>query len=128
LLEALTAFEEAAKLDPEAAGVFKAQVPLLLMLDRRGRLECGQTRARPRRWRSRLLVPRRPAAQGARRAEGVSGRARQGARHAGLVKSSRKLAQQLYFDLGQYLESTDAFADAIVAYTESAKILDSPRT
>src|SRR5215471_8578076 len=34
LLEALSAFEEAAKLDPEAAGVFKAQVPLLLMLDR----------------------------------------------------------------------------------------------
>src|SRR5712671_5818826 len=34
LLEALSAFEEAAKLDPDAPGVFKAQVPLLLMLDR----------------------------------------------------------------------------------------------
>src|SRR5262245_65055731 len=34
LLEALKAFEQAAKLDPEAPAVFKAQVPLLLALDR----------------------------------------------------------------------------------------------
>src|SRR4051812_16846378 len=34
LLEALKAFEKAAALDPEAAAVFKAQVPILLALDR----------------------------------------------------------------------------------------------
>ena len=34
LLEALKAFEEAGRLDPDAAAVFKAQVPLLLTLAR----------------------------------------------------------------------------------------------
>ena len=34
MLEALKAYEEAARLDPEAPAVYKAQVPLLMALDR----------------------------------------------------------------------------------------------
>src|SRR5262249_16293650 len=44
----------------------------------------------------------------------------------GLVREQPQLAQQLYYDRGQYLESTEALAEAAVAYGESAKILDHP--
>lgn len=127
LLEALSAFEEAAKLDPDAPGVFKAQVPLLLMLDRPRdaltaikrvlTLDAGDHES----W---FLAAR--LHKGLGELKEYRAALDKGLATPGLVRDQPQLAQQLYFDLGQYLESTDALAAAIVAYGESAKILDHP--
>jgi tetratricopeptide (TPR) repeat protein len=127
LLEALAAFEEAAKLDPEAAGVFKAQVPLLLLLDRprdalaaiKRVLELDETDHES--W---FLAARLHKGLGEWKAYRAA--LDKGLAVPGLVQEEPQLAQQLYFDLGQYLESTEDLAGAIRAYAESAKILDHP--
>ncbi len=127
LLEALTAFEEAAKLDPEAAGVFKAKVPLYLMLDRprdalaaiKRVLELDTTDHAS--W---FLAAR--LHKGLGELKEYRNALDKGLATPGLVEDQPQLAQQFYFDLGQYLESTGALAEAVVAYAASAKILDHP--
>lgn len=127
MLEALTAFEEAARLDPSSPGVFRAQAPLLLLLDRprdalavlHRVLELDD--ADHDSW---FLAARLHKGLGElkeyRRAidSGLS--------IPGLAERQPHLAQQFYFDLGQHLEATGELEPAIQAYAESAKILDHP--
>jgi tetratricopeptide (TPR) repeat protein len=127
MLEAMTAFEEAARLDPKAPGVFRAQVPLLLMLDRpRDALTTIQRvleldDSDHDSW---FLAAR--LHKGLGELKEYRHALEKGLSLPGLIREQPQLAQQLYFDLGQYLESTGALAEAVVKYAESAKILDHP--
>jgi tetratricopeptide (TPR) repeat protein len=127
LLEALSSFEDAAKLDPEAPGVFKAQVPLLLLLDRPRDALAAVKRV------LQLDADDHETWFLAARLHKVLGELKEyraaldkGLAIPGLVQNQPQLAQQLYFDLAHSLETTDELAAAIVAYGESAKILDHP--
>lgn len=127
LIEALTAFEEAAKLDSEAVGVFRAQVPLLLMLDRprdalaalKRTLELDKTDHDS--W---FLAARLHKGFGEMKEYRAA--IDKGLSLPGIVHDHPQLAQQLYFDLGLHLETSGALPEAIAAYGESAKILDHP--
>lgn len=127
MIEALTAFEDAAKLDPEAVGVYRAQVPLLLMLDRpRDALAAAKRvlELDPADHNTWFLTARLHKGLG----EPKEYRAAidKGLSLPGIVQDQPQIAQQLYFDLGQHLESTGALTEATVAYESSAKILDHP--
>jgi tetratricopeptide (TPR) repeat protein len=127
LLEALKAFEEATKLDPEAAGAYRAQAPILVMLDRPRDALTQLKRVLeldPHDHDTWFLAARLHKSLG----EGNEYRTclEKGLAVPGLVQDDPALAQQLYHDLGHYFESTDAFAQAIAAYSAGVKILDHP--
>jgi tetratricopeptide (TPR) repeat protein len=126
LLEALKAYQEAARLDPQAAGVFKAQVPILLGLERGPDAveACRKVvELDPDDFDTWALLARlhkamarypeaRAALQAGLKAAGIDGRP--------------ELAQQMYFDLGTLCEADGQFAAAADAYSRSAALLDHP--
>src|SRR5262245_30531687 len=126
LLEALTAFEKAARLDPRAAGVFKAQVPLLLALERAGdaiaaaRKTLDLDPADYEVWHlyARLLkeMNKLPEARDAL-LRGLAVPA---------VKEELDVLQQMTFDLALIHEAAENYPAAGDAYSEAAKILDHP--
>ena len=126
LLEALKAYEEAARLDPTAPAVFQAQIPLLVALDRgRDALAACKT--------SLKLDPDSHAAWhlASRLHKGLGQFAEaQQALERGLKTASIKehpdLAQQMWLDLGAMHELADETEPAIRALTEAAKILEHP--
>ena len=125
-LEALKAFEEAARLDPEAAAVFKAQVYILLTLGREKDTLTAVNKVLD-------LDP------GDRDMWFLAGRLHKSlgnypeARHAlkrGLgtpdLPDHPDVAQQMYLELAGLCELADDMPAAIQALTEAAKILDHP--
>lgn len=127
LLEALTAFEEAVKLDPRNAAAYKAQVPLLLLLDRprdalaavQKTLEFDATDHES--W---FLAAR--LHKGLGETKEYRAALDKGLAVPGLVEGQPHIAQQLFYDLGLYHETAGSIDDAIAAYVKSAKILEHP--
>lgn len=127
LMEALQAFQQAAELDPKAAEPVRAQVPLLLLLDRpRDALACIKTvlKLYPEDHPSWFLAGR--LHKGLGEVEEYRAALEKGLAVPGMIEEHPAIAQQLFLDLGQHLEATEKPADAIRAYTEAAKILDHP--
>ncbi|HXG10794.1 MAG TPA: tetratricopeptide repeat protein [Gemmataceae bacterium] len=127
LIEALRAFERAARLDPDSAPVHKALVPLYLALDRtddalaacRKALELDpndydswQLLARQLRAQNRI----REAAQALARAIACPG-----------LKDHPDLLAQLWFELGLLHESVQDYAAAEAALRRVAGMLDNPK-
>ncbi len=126
LLEALKAYEESARLDPEAPAVYKTLVGLLLGLDRipEAITACGKALA---------LDPADPElwyiSSRMQKAQGKFAEAQASLRNAiatDRVKDHPEQAQQLYFDLGELHESCKEYAEAADAYTRAAQILEHP--
>ena len=127
LVDALQAFQEAARLDPDAAPVFKAQVPILLAMNQQNEALAAITR----------VVALDPADADswyiqARifRTLGKSAEAR-AALHKGLsvkgVMERPELAHQMSYDLAGLLESDGSFKQAAEAYDRAVRILEHPQ-
>ena len=128
LLEALQAFQDAVKLDPDAAAVYKAQVPILITLDRRAEalaatgkvIELDPSDYETWYIRARLLKidGKLPAA----RAALLKGLA------TVVFKAHPENAHQMYFELGSILEIEGSFKQAADAFLESCASLNIPTT
>jgi tetratricopeptide (TPR) repeat protein len=125
-LEALKAFEEAARLDPDAPAVFKVQVPILLTLGREKAALAAITKVLeldPGDRETWYLAARLHKSMGnypeARRAL-----------ERGLgtpdLQDHADVAQQMYLELAGLYELADQIPQAIGALAEAAKILDHP--
>lgn len=126
LLEALKAYEKAAELDPKAPATFKAQVAILIILDRPGDAldRAEKTLALdPDDFKLAFVLARLHQSQGSFK-EAL--RALEKAAAQPSLKDFPALAQQIYFDLGGLYESTEAFAKAAAAFGRAADILDHP--
>jgi tetratricopeptide (TPR) repeat protein len=126
LLEALKAYQESTGLDPEAPAVYKAQVGLLLGLDRAVE---AMTACR----KGLELDPGDPelwyVAARLYKVQGQLAEARSAMRKAlatERVKDHPEQSQQLYLDLGELCEASQEFAQAADAYTKAAEILEHP--
>ncbi len=126
LLEALKAFEESARLDPEAAAVWKAQMPLLLALDRgRDAVAAGQKTLALNAddFETWFLTSRIHKSLG-QFAEA------QKTLERGLATVSLKehpeIAQSMWFDLAAMHELADEWEPAIKALSAAVAILDHP--
>lgn len=126
LIEALNAFQQAAKLDADAPAVFKAQVPLFIALDRGAEALAASSKvveldpADYESWyiHSRLLKATSKLAD--------ARQALQRGLETDVAKIHPELAQQMFFDLGTILESEGSVKQAADAFAQSAKILDQP--
>lgn len=126
LVEALKAFEEAARLDPEAAAVFKAQIPLLMGLDRRADALAAAQKVvalDPDDYHTWFLVGRIHKLSGhlteARKALASGVKAPSLGEHP-------ELAQEMYHELGALHEAAGELTEAVAAFTAAASILDHP--
>jgi tetratricopeptide (TPR) repeat protein len=126
LLEALKAFQEAARLDPQSAAVFKAQVPILIALERGpDALEaCGKVVERNADDVEAWMILARLHKAMAHYAEARQA-LEKGLRVPGL-EDRPELAQQMHFDLGALYEADEKFGLAADAYTHAASLLDHP--
>ncbi len=126
LLEALKSFDEAARLDPDAAGVHKARVPLLLALERGADALAASLKVvelDPEDYESWFIAARLHKAMGKYADARV-------ALDKGLaterVKDHPELAQQMYLDLGSLHEVDEKYTQAAEAFTKAAAILEHP--
>jgi tetratricopeptide (TPR) repeat protein len=126
LLAAVRAYEDAARLDPEAAAPYKALAPLYLGLDR---LDDALTACKkvldldPGDYETWHLYGRQLRVQD-RTKEAAD--ALQHALDCAGLKGHPDLRMQIAFDLAQFQESLNDFARAEEAYLEVVKILDNP--
>lgn len=126
LLEALSAFEESARLDPEAGAAWKAQMPLLAALDRgRDALTAGQKALTldPGDYETWFLTARIHKSLG-QFADSQKALERGLATEA--IKEHPEIAQGMWFDLASMHELADEVAPAIRALTAAVAILDHP--
>jgi len=126
LLEAALAFEKAARLDPEAAPVFKALIPLYLAMDRTAdalAATCKVLDLDPGDYETWFIYARELRGQGKLK-EARTALAR------GLacprLNDRPELALQMHQDLGQMCESAQEYTKAAAAFTQAAKILEHP--
>jgi tetratricopeptide (TPR) repeat protein len=126
LLEALKSFERAAQLDPQAAAVVKAQVPILLALERTTEALAATKQVlaldpedhetwfiQGRLYRNKGEVKEALAAF--QRGLALPG-----------VKEHPDIAQQMYLDVGNLYEGLQQYAAAAEALVQGARILDHP--
>jgi tetratricopeptide (TPR) repeat protein len=126
LLEALKAFEAAARLDPQAPAVFKSQVPLLLALERGADAAAVCRRALtldPEDYETWFLAGRIHKSLG-QFAEAQQALQRGLATEA--VKERPDIVQGMWLELGTMHEIADETAPALKAFTAAAAILDHP--
>ncbi len=126
MLEALKAYEEAARLDLEAAAVFKAQIPILLTLsrdkdaikaiDRALELDPGDHET----W---FIAARLHKSLG--HDKETRHALKRGLEAPGLLDRP-DIAQQMYLDLAGLCEAAEEIPQAIAALGGAAKILDHP--
>lgn len=126
LLEALKAYEEAARLDPQAPAVFKAQAPILLALDRVKDAQLVFRKALaldPADYETWFMAARIHKSL----AEYADARkCLQRGLEAPGIADMPELAQQMYIELGQLHESAEDLPQAIAAFRAAVKILDHP--
>jgi tetratricopeptide (TPR) repeat protein len=127
LLEALKAYQESAELDPTPAAIYKAQIPLLIGLERaKDAVEaCRQVVERcPGDYEVWAILGRlhKIMAHYADARQALE----QGLKVTGLVDQRPELAQQMYFELGALYEADEKFGPAADAYTHAAQLLDHP--
>lgn len=126
LLEALKAYEESARLDASAAAAYKAQVNILLALDRPedALAACRKTLERApgdhHIWYISARIYKALAKQTEAREALVKGLATES------VKDHPEAAQQMYFELGNLCELGEQYAQAAAAFTKAAAILEHP--
>ncbi|MBI3407547.1 MAG: tetratricopeptide repeat protein [Planctomycetes bacterium] len=126
LLEALKAYEEAARLDPETPAVFKAQAPILLALDRVKdaqnvfRKALALDPADYETWFMAARIHKTLAEYAEARKSLQRGLEARG------IADVPELAQQMYIELGQLHESAEDLPQAIAAFRAAVKILDHP--
>ncbi len=126
LLEALRAYEESARLDPKSAAPIKAQIPLLVSLERTedARTTCRKVldldgedfevwNALARLYRS--IGNHAEAAKAFRKGLATA-----------RIAAHPEATQQMYHDLGQILELEKDYGPAADAYRKAAEILDHP--
>jgi tetratricopeptide (TPR) repeat protein len=126
LLEAVRAFEKAARLDPEAAGVFKALIPLYLAMDRAADARVATRKVLdldPGDYETWFIYGRQLRGDGKLK-EARAALARGLACPA--LGDRPELAQQMHFDLGVMYESAQEYAKAAAAFTAAVKILEHP--
>jgi tetratricopeptide (TPR) repeat protein len=126
LLEALKAYQEAARLDPSSAAVFKAQVPVLIALERGAdaAVACRKAVERdPDDYETWALLARLSKAMG--RYADAREALEKGLRAEGL-DDRPELAQQMNFDLGSLYEADQNYGPAADAYRRAAELLDHP--
>jgi tetratricopeptide (TPR) repeat protein len=127
LLEAKKAFEDSTKLDPRAAPVFKALVPIYLALDRSGdaleatRKVLDLDAADYETW---YLYARQLRAAG--KHKDAIAALRRGVACPKAREDRPDLCQQMYQDLGTLHETAREYDPAAAAFTEAVKILDHP--
>jgi tetratricopeptide (TPR) repeat protein len=124
--EALKAFEEAARLDPDSAAIIKAQVPILLAMNRFDDALAG----------CKKVVALDPGDYGMWYVQAKIQKASvqypeaiaslQSALKAERLKDHPEAAQALHFELGSLYESTHKFGPAADAYNKAAAILEHP--
>jgi tetratricopeptide (TPR) repeat protein len=125
-VEALKAFEEAARLDPDAPALVKAQVPILIAMDRSAdalaackkvvELDPGDY--------SIWFVTAKLHKTMAKYLEAIA--ALQNALKSEALKEHPEAAQHLYIELGNLCERTDKFGAAADAFNKAAAILEHP--
>ncbi len=126
LPEATQAFEKAARLDPEAAPVFKALIPLYLAMER-PKEALDATRKvldlDPDDFETWFIYARQFRAQGQLK-DSRTALAR-GLKCPGLADRP-ELSLQMHHDLGQMCESAQEYEQAAAAFAQAAKILEHP--
>jgi tetratricopeptide (TPR) repeat protein len=126
LLEALKVYEDAARLDPEAAAVFKAQVPILLTLGREKESLAAIGKVLDLdsddhdMW---FIAGRLHKALG--RDKEARDALQRGLQTPG-IQEHPDVAQQMYLELATMCEQADDVPRALHALTLAAKILDHP--
>jgi tetratricopeptide (TPR) repeat protein len=126
LLEAITAFEKAARLDPEAAAAFKALVPLYLAMDRSAEALTATRKVLdldPGDYEVWFIYARQLRGQGQLQ-EARAALAR-GLACPGLADRP-ELALQIHQDLGQMYEAAQEYARAAAEFSKAAAIFDHP--
>lgn len=124
--DALKAFKEAARLDPDAPALYKAQIPILIGMDRftDAIATAGKVVALDPGDYATWYVLAKLHRSSARYPEAIAALER-GVKSAA-IKDHPEAAQQLYLDLAGLYESTDKFSLAADAYTKAAAILEHP--
>jgi len=126
LLEALKAFEKSTELDPTVAAPFKAQVALLLVLDRP---KDALTRAKkafeldPDDFEVAFVLARLHKGQGNIK-EAIQALEKSVANLE--LKKIPAVAQQIHFDLAALYETSEEFGKAAASFAKAADILDHP--
>jgi tetratricopeptide (TPR) repeat protein len=126
IVEALRAFEEAARLDPEQPAVFKAQVVLLLAMNREKDALATVSKVLeldPSDHEMWFLAGRLNRAMGNDKEARLA--LKRGLEAPG-IQDHPDAAQQIYLDLGAMCEAAGEIPQAIAAFTGAVKILDHP--
>jgi len=126
LLEAVRAFEKAGQLDPEAAPVFKALIPLYLAMDRAADALAATRKVLdldPGDFETWFIYARQLRGQGKQK-EARTALAR--GLDCPALSDRPELALQMHQDLGQMCESAQEYGQAAAAFTRAAKILEHP--
>jgi tetratricopeptide (TPR) repeat protein len=126
LLEALTTFEKAARLDPEAAPVYRAMIPLYLALDRQEEALTASRKALdldPGHYETWFLLARQLRLQGKLK---ESRDALERASKCPRLQEHPDHLQQIYFDLGAGYESDQQYEKAATAFAVAVQVLENP--
>jgi tetratricopeptide (TPR) repeat protein len=124
--DALKAFEEAARLDPDAPAIFKAQVPILIGLGRYADAQTACTKvvaldpADFQTWYIKAKLHKSAAQYPAAITALENGIKTDG------IKEHPEAAQQFYIELGGLYEGSDKFGPAADALNKAAAILEHP--
>jgi tetratricopeptide (TPR) repeat protein len=124
--DALKAFVEAAKLDPDAPAIYKVQVPLLVALNRMDDAVAACKKVvelDPADYYSWYMLAKMHKSV-AKYTDAIAD-LESGLKSAD-VKDHPEAAQQMYFDLGSLYESTEKFGPAADAFNKAAEILEHP--
>ncbi|MBM4071173.1 MAG: tetratricopeptide repeat protein [Planctomycetes bacterium] len=126
LLEAIQAYEKAARLDPEAAPVFKAMVPFYMAMERINEALAANRKVvelDPDDFEAWYMYARQLKALG--RAKEAQVAVESGLKTRG-IKDSPETLQALHFLLGNLREAAAEYQSAAESYQQAAKILDHP--
>lgn len=126
LLEAIQAYEKAARLDPEAAAVFKALVPFYVAMDRINEALAANRKVvelDPGDFEAWYMYARQLKSLG--RAKEAEAAIDSGLKAKG-IKEAPETLQALHFLLGNLREAAGAHQAAAESYLQAAKILDHP--
>jgi tetratricopeptide (TPR) repeat protein len=124
--DALRAFEEAARLDPDAPAIVKAQIPILVALDRYTDALAASKKVTdldPDDF-STWFVQAKLQKAIIRYADAIASLER-GVKSP-QIKNHPEAAQQMYLDLGGLYENAEKFAPAADAFNKAAAILEHP--
>ena len=124
--DALKAFEESARLDSEAPAAFKAQVPILIAMDRLSdalKVSRQVVALDPGDYSSWYVTAKLHKTM-VKYPEAIA--ALESGLKSDQLKKHPEAAQQLYFELGSLYENTDKYGLAADAFAKAAAILEHP--